>query len=79
MMCHYCGIRCRWTRLSRCGGRLCFIGTGTQKVEAELRELYPDIRTLRMDTDTISAARPMRTVLNEFETQRFPFLEARRW
>jgi primosomal protein N' (replication factor Y) len=75
MMCHYCGYSLPVDEACpRCGGRLCFIGTGTQKVEAELRELYPDIRTLRMDTDTISAARPHETVLNEFETQKVPIL-----
>ena len=32
-----------------CGGLLKHVGTGTQKVEEELRELFPGTEVLRLD------------------------------
>ena len=54
MRCHYCGHEEPIpNRCPNCGGnKIRYYGTGTQKVEEELRELYPQARTLRMDVDT---------------------------
>jgi len=49
-----------------CGGRLKFIGAGTQKVEEELKERFHGTRVLRMDADTISAANPHTKILRDF-------------
>jgi len=51
-----------------------FIGIGTQKVEEELKELFPGTEILRMDTDTISAARPHEKILDEFQKKKIPIL-----
>jgi len=54
LMCHYCGYsRPADERCPVCGGRyLRYQGIGTQKLEEELHELFPDARVLRMDADT---------------------------
>ena len=54
LMCHYCGYsRPADARCPVCGGRyLRYQGVGTQKLEEELRELFPAARVLRMDADT---------------------------
>ncbi len=54
LMCHYCGHMQRPTaRCSECGSEhIRYSGMGTQRVEEELGTLFPDIRILRMDTDT---------------------------
>ena len=43
LMCHYCGHSQPETETCpECGGRMKHIGAGTQKVEEELRELFPE-------------------------------------
>ena len=54
LLCHYCGFQREMpTKCEKCGSEhLKMTGDGTQKIEDELRMLYPDARILRMDTDT---------------------------
>lgn len=54
MRCHYCGHEERIPhRCPNCGeNKIRYYGTGTQKVEEELQELFPEARILRMDVDT---------------------------
>lgn len=51
-----------------------FIGIGTQKVQEELEQLFPDTPVLRMDTDTVSAARPHEYYLERFRKEKVPIL-----
>ena len=75
MMCHFCGhSQTPDRRCPSCGGILSYEGLGTQKLEAELKELYPDVGVLRMDTDTVSAAHPHEEHLRRFETEKIPIL-----
>jgi primosomal protein N' (replication factor Y) len=55
LKCHYCGF---FTRppdtCPSCGGiELKMVGSGTQKVEEELRSLFPAARLRRMDSDSV--------------------------
>ncbi|PZL69849.1 primosomal protein N' [Enterococcus plantarum] len=54
MKCHYCGHEERIPyHCPNCSGdKIRYYGTGTQKVEEELKALFPDSRVLRMDVDT---------------------------
>jgi len=75
LMCHYCGYSEPFAeRCPECGGRLKFTGVGTQKVEEELSELLPGVGVLRMDTDTVSAARSHEKILDKFKIERVPIL-----
>ncbi len=75
LMCHHCGFsRPLPPVCPSCGGLLNFIGTGTQQVETELRDLFPWAQVLRMDTDTVSAAHPHEELLDRFRTERIPVL-----
>jgi primosomal protein N' (replication factor Y) len=74
-MCHYCGHSRRLPpRCPDCNGLLKFIGTGTQKVQQEIAEIFPGVETLRMDTDTVSAANSHEEILRRFEEERIPIL-----
>ena len=75
LMCHYCG----WSqpmpdRCPACGGLLDLVGTGTQKVEEELRGLFPGVGVLRMDADTVSAVHSHESILEKFRRERIPIL-----
>jgi primosomal protein N' (replication factor Y) len=75
LMCHYCG----WSepindRCPDCGGRLKFIGAGTQKVEEELEKLLPGVGVIRMDTDTVSMSHTHEEHLSRFKEKKIPIL-----
>ena len=71
LMCHYCGFSQPVPdRCPACGGALKTIGTGTQKVQQELSQLFPDLETIRMDADTVSAANTHEAILNRFQQQK---------
>ena len=75
LMCHYCGHSEPLPgRCPACGGLLNFIGTGTQKLEEELRGLLPGVEVLRMDADTVSAVHSHESILEKFRRQRIPIL-----
>lgn len=54
LMCHYCGYSTQQPEVCPdCGSKkLRFGGTGTQRAEQELSELFPKARILRLDTDS---------------------------
>ena len=75
LMCHYCGgSRPLPRQCPTCGGTLTFVGCGTQKIEEELKALFPDTAVLRMDQDTVSAANPHEKILKRFSEERIPIL-----
>ena len=75
LMCHYCGysqpvsVQC-----PVCGGPLKRIGTGTQKVQQELKSVFPDLQVARMDADTVSATNTHEMILDKFQKERTPVL-----
>ena len=75
LMCHYCGFsQPAQQRCGHCGGPLKAIGTGTQKVQQELKMLYPDMESDRMDADTVSATNTHEIILDRFQKNRTPVL-----
>ena len=73
LMCHYCGHSQPVTETCpECGGWMKRIGAGTQKVEEELRELFPETGILRMDADTTAGGHE--EILQTFEKERVPIL-----
>lgn len=73
LMCHYCGYSQRTPKeCPQCGGTLKHIGFGTQRVEEELHELFPEAEVLRMDADTVTAGHE--ALLREFEEKKIPIL-----
>ena len=50
------------------------IGTGTQKAQQELLELFPDMPIARMDADTVSASNTHEQILKNFQQQHIPVL-----
>jgi len=76
LRCHYCGYgeknysgcpSCKENSLNN-------LGVGTQKVEEELRELFPSSRILRMDYDTTSRKGMHEKMINAFKNQDYDIL-----
>ncbi|HEV2065874.1 MAG TPA: primosomal protein N' [Thermomicrobiales bacterium] len=54
MLCHRCDYReAPPGRCPDCGGLLDFFGAGTQRVEDEVRKLFPQARVMRWDQDSV--------------------------
>jgi primosomal protein N' (replication factor Y) len=68
LRCHYCGRSFRSDTACRsCAkGSLEPVGAGTQRVEEDLAELFPDARVLRMDLDTTGRKDAHDEILNAF-------------
>ena len=75
LMCHYCGYsQPNPERCPGCGGPLKTIGTGTQKVQQELEFLFPEMESIRMDADTVSAVNTHEKILERFQEEKIPVL-----
>ena len=72
VMCHYCGLEQRPPR--RCPDcaleGIRYAGTGTERVETAVRELFPDTVALRMDSDTMKTRHAHERTLEEFRLGR---------
>ena len=68
LICHYCGYAEKKTpKCPKCGSKF-FLGfkAGTQQIEEKLKELFPQVRTLRMDADTTKTKDSYEKVLSAF-------------
>lgn len=76
LRCHYCGHHTE-VHLSceACGNQtLDTKGLGTQQVEDEVRELFPDARVRRMDFDTTRGKHAYASIISAFEQQEIDIL-----
>jgi primosomal protein N' (replication factor Y) len=74
-MCHYCGYSDPAPRrCPSCNGSLKRIGVGTQKAEAELKSIAPELEIDRMDADTVSAVNTHEKILDHFKNEHIPVL-----
>ena len=75
LMCHYCGHSERVPqRCPKCGGPLKRVGSGTQKVQQELQDLFAGVPVDRMDTDTVNAVNTHEQILEHFQNENVPVL-----
>jgi len=68
LLCHYCGLaRPVPGQCPKCGSKyLYFVGEGTEKVEEELRQLFPAARVGRLDRDAARRKRAHERILGQF-------------
>ena len=68
LRCHYCGKTMpQPARCPNCGSRyIKYFGAGTQKVQEEVRRLFPDARVTRMDLDTTRGKDAHARILDRF-------------
>lgn len=69
LVCHYCGYS--ESPRSYCpaceSSELRMVGFGTEKVEDELKTLFPDVKTMRMDIDTARTRQAYEQIIHDFE------------
>ena len=80
LLCHYCGLARRPpARCPECDSEyIHYVGEGTERLEAELKEMFPDARIGRVDRDTMRHMRDFERVLGGFEMAKSIFWSARR-
>jgi primosomal protein N' (replication factor Y) len=68
LLCHYCGLARRPpARCSECDSEyIHYVGEGTERLEADLKDVFPDARVGRVDRDTMRHLRDYERVLGGF-------------
>lgn len=76
LMCHYCGHSRKFERVCpNCkSNRIRLSGQGTQKIEDELKSLFPDAKILRMDTDSMYSKHSYTKNFEDFANQKYDIL-----
>jgi primosomal protein N' (replication factor Y) len=76
LVCHYCGYSIPLpSKCPSCGSpELKMQGFGTEKVEEEIRALFPSAKIARLDTDTARTRNAYRRILTDFEEGRTQIL-----
>ncbi len=76
LKCHYCGFFMRpLEKCPACGGiELKLLGAGTQRIEEELRAVFPSARMRRMDSDAVSGRQAYDELLRQVERREVDIL-----
>ena len=76
LKCHYCGEEYQIPReCPQCGSKnIKYIGAGTQKLEEQIKEMFPMASTIRMDIDTVSKKNSHEIILDKFRQENINIL-----
>jgi len=68
-MCHYCGKTSPPAAICpNCRGlAVKYLGAGTQKVESEIKKLFPNTKVLRLDQDVVTKKESHKKIFDEFK------------
>ena len=71
LKCHYCGHEENPVKICpSCGSeKIRYFGTGTQKLEQEIKKIFPEATTIRMDVDTVTKKNSHEEILNKFKNE----------
>ncbi len=76
LLCHFCGYTVgEYNRCPACqSGNLVYLGTGTQKIEEVIAQLFPSAKPLRLDSDSASGKEKVHHFLADFASGRYDIL-----
>ncbi len=76
LKCHYCGYQRLIPRICpKCQSKeIRYVGTGTEKVERELKNIFPFLRISRLDQDSINKKGSLGRILSNFSAQKYDLL-----
>ncbi|MDL2287151.1 primosomal protein N' [Eubacteriales bacterium OttesenSCG-928-G02] len=76
LICHYCGyVHIKPQICDACGSsHIGYFGYGTQKLQSELEEVLPQLKSIRMDADTTAEKHSHEQILNAFSDGEYDIL-----
>jgi primosomal protein N' (replication factor Y) len=76
LLCHYCDYAAPVpAACPKCGSEhIYFLGSGSEKVEEHLHQLFPRARIARLDRDTVRGRRQYESILDDFRAGNFDIL-----
>lgn len=76
LKCHYCGYEEKVpSECPEChSNHIKYFGAGTQKLEEEVKKMFPEASTIRMDVDTVSKKNSHEDILNTFKNENIDIL-----
>ncbi|MCF0191094.1 MAG: primosomal protein N' [Marinilabiliaceae bacterium] len=76
LVCHYCGTRSKLPlTCPACGmPALQLQGYGTEKIEEEVLQIFPQARVVRMDLDTARTRKAFEEIIKDFEEYKYDIL-----
>ena len=75
LVCHYCGRVYEYTgKCHKCGGELKPLGSGTQKIEEETANIFPNARIARLDSDTAQSRKYETDTIRKFSNEEIDIL-----
>jgi len=76
LKCHYCGYKRNSPLVCpECNSKnIKHFGSGTQKLETEVKKMLPGIATVRMDIDTVTKKNSHEEILNKFKNENIDVL-----
>jgi primosomal protein N' (replication factor Y) len=76
LKCHYCGHKQRnYETCPACGSKyIRYFGGGTQRVEEEVKKLFPNASTIRLDADVTGRKNAHKEILDRFEREKTDIL-----
>ena len=76
LKCHYCGYEQNAVSICpKCNSKnIKYFGTGTQKLEKEIKSFFPQATTIRMDIDTVTKKNSHENILNKFKDENIDIL-----
>lgn len=76
LCCHQCGYQTpNLYKCPKCGSsKIKYLGTGTQRIEEEIRNLIPDARIIRIDSDTTKTMADYETYYQDFKSNKADIL-----
>ena len=75
LVCHYCGHSTRIpSKCPKCGGEMHTQGFGTERLEEEIKGLFPEARVARMDLDSTRKKDSYQQIIDDFAVHRVDIL-----
>ena len=75
LVCHYCGHSTRIpSKCPKCGGEMRTQGFGTERLEEEIKGLFPEARVARMDLDSTRKKDSYQQIIDDFAAHRVDIL-----